>query len=282
MNQLLGSSPRPLGEPRLLMRDRLARDGDWLFRWRSYLPLLLAPLLIWTVFGRAGLGEVECGPATPGLIIVGAGIAAFGEALRLLVSAFAPEGTSGRNTRRLKAFSLVTTGANSLCRNPLYLGNFLIVFGALTLLGEPLLLAVYGLAFWLYYERIIAREEAFLLERFEGAYRAYAAATNAFIPALHRYRRPTTPFDGRRMLRREYTTITAIAAAFSALLSLREGARELALPSELAWHHRVLALVLLAYGALRLVKKRTRWLHGGEAAEAGRAASKEAARAPSP
>lgn len=244
--------------PGLMMRDRLAREGAWLFRWRSYLPLLLGPYLAWELVGRGLLAGEAIDRA---MVCAGVAIASIGEALRLYVSAHAPTGTSGRNTRRLKAFSLVTTGANSLCRNPLYLGNFLIVFGVLAVLGEVGILAVYSLAFGLYYERIIAGEEAYLLGQFGEEFRRYVAETTTFIPRLSSYRPARLKGDWKRMIRREYTTITAIVCAFAGFLTLRDACRSLALPDRLSWYHITAAAVLVVYAVMRLIKKKTRWLH---------------------
>lgn len=33
----------------MLIRDRLAREGNFLFRWRSYVPLLLLPLILFAL-----------------------------------------------------------------------------------------------------------------------------------------------------------------------------------------------------------------------------------------
>lgn len=48
----------------------------------------------------------------------------------------------------------------SIVRNPLYFGNLLIAIGLALLPGVWWLLLIVGLAFFIYYERIIAAEEA--------------------------------------------------------------------------------------------------------------------------
>src|SRR5262245_26050620 len=107
----------------MLARD-LERQGIWLFRWRSYLPLALIPFAVWalslnkTYFAGSksldSLYEIAC----LCISLIGLGI-------RFVVHGYALEGTSGRNTREQIADNLNTTGLYSLVRHPLYLGNIL-------------------------------------------------------------------------------------------------------------------------------------------------------------
>ncbi len=69
-------------------------------------------------------------------------IGMLGQGIRIWVAGFAPKDTSGRNTKEQKASVLNHTGLYSLCRNPLYLGNFLMMLAPCILLGNWLFMAL--------------------------------------------------------------------------------------------------------------------------------------------
>lgn len=197
------------------LTDRLSATGDVLFRWRSWLPLLLLPLLLATFSGLDYPGgshrldllwEVSC-----------FAVSALGMAVRLFTAGTAPRGTSGRNTRAQKAATLTITGAYSLARHPLYLGNFLIALGMSLFTRTWFLPLIVSLATLLYYERIAAREEQFLESRFGEAFRAWAARVPAVVPRLTGWRPPALAFRWSRALEREFYAIAEIAVAFFVL-----------------------------------------------------------------
>ena len=173
----------------MLTRERMESQGDFLFRWRGLLPLVFLPWLALAV-SRGEPIELAWGDfagdavATLAALCVLAGIA-----LRAAAVAFAPRGTSGRNTRGQIAESLTTTGVYTLTRNPLYLGNCMIYVGLALLSQDLVLTAVMALALALYYERIILAEERFLEAEFGARYTEWAARVPAFLPRLTGWRR---------------------------------------------------------------------------------------------
>ncbi len=188
---------------------RLAvRLGQSFFRWRSYLPLLLIPFIVWAIavshepFGSAVVGRLW----ELGCVVFALG----GLALRVYTVGTAGPGTSGRNTRRQKARSLNTTGAYSVVRHPLYLGNFLIVVG-LSLFPHawvvPLIVAVVTIA---YYGCIAHAEEAYLEERFGAEFRRWAARVPAMIPSFSSFAPPARRFDWMAATRREFYALAVI------------------------------------------------------------------------
>lgn len=184
------------------MIEELEVSGNRLFRWRSYLPLLLVILIIeaFHYFSYPfnselldNLWEVAC-------ILIGLA----GLTIRGLTAGFAPTGTSGRNTKKQVADMLNTTGMYSVVRNPLYLGNFFVGLSAIAFLHVWWLSLIYLLLFVLYYERIIFAEEMFLRRKFGDAYIQWATQTPAFIPKLSLWRKPELAFSLRTVIRREY------------------------------------------------------------------------------
>ncbi|NLY00171.1 MAG: DUF1295 domain-containing protein [Rhodopirellula sp.] len=232
-------------------------EGNWLFRWRSYLPfVLLVPLCVamkayeWPLhsYRLHEWWEAFCLAVSFG-----------GLGVRVLVVGFTPRGTSGRNTHCQIAEALNTGGLYSLVRHPLYVGNFLIWAGIAMFALTWWLLAIYVLAFWLYYERIMFAEEAFLRRRFGDQFVEWAAKTPPFVPRFSRWRRPALPFCWRTVLRREYTGFFGICVAFVLLEFAEHWIVERSIAIETHWI--VLgALGSLVYVVLRTLRKRTRVL----------------------
>src|SRR5205823_2651529 len=124
-----------------------------------------------------------------------------------------PRGTSGRNTRAQKASSLNTTGAYSVVRHPLYIANGLIAFALSLFCRVWFVPVIVVLATLLYYERIAAREEEFLDETFGEAFRRWANAVPAAIPAFSKFRRAALPFCWRTAIVREHYAVTLLVTA---------------------------------------------------------------------
>jgi len=140
--------------------EEFERSGNWLFRWRSYLPMLFLPLIILAV-ARYPLIEENFRWHFAWSLVCFA-IALVGLWVRCHTVGHAPLGTSGRNTKEQVAETLNTSGLYSVVRHPLYLGNFLIVLGIVMQTFSWWLIALYAACFALYYERIMFTEEAFL------------------------------------------------------------------------------------------------------------------------
>jgi protein-S-isoprenylcysteine O-methyltransferase Ste14 len=194
--------------------DHFPATGEFLFRWRSYLPLVLVPLFLASFLG---LGYPRASHALGLAWEIGCfAISALGLALRLLTVATSPRGTSGRNTRRQKASVLNTTGPYSVVRHPLYLANYLIGVGLSLFSRTWFLPIIVSLATLLYYERIAAREEEFLEGRFGPDFRRWAARVPAMIPRFSGYA-PAAAFNGRRALGREFYAVAQTTTAFFVL-----------------------------------------------------------------
>jgi protein-S-isoprenylcysteine O-methyltransferase Ste14 len=197
---------------------QLATTGDTLFRWRSYMPLMLVPLFVLSLFDH--------GPSTPfSWEVLCFVLALSGLALRAFVIGTAPPGTSTRGTRHPTADSLSMLGAYSMVRHPLYLANTLVAVGCALLSGTWYLPLIVALLSLIYHERIAAREEAFLLEAFGERFLAWAAEVPAMVPALGRYRPTKAPFNRRKVIVQESHGLCAIGTAFLVLDTLEDSVR---------------------------------------------------------
>ena len=199
----------------MALREEFESNGTWLFRWRSFLPLILLALFVVALRGyRYPGGSERLHHIWIGVCLL---VGLFGLGIRAYAGGYAPRGTSGRNTRRQIADTLNTTGPYSLVRNPLYLGNFFMGLGPALFPGMWWLTLIYVLVFWLYYERIIFAEEAFLREKFGQSFLDWAARTPAFVPRWRHYAPSVLPFSWRTVLRREYNGLLGLIAVLFVL-----------------------------------------------------------------
>ncbi len=232
--------------------DKLRKQGNWLFRWRSFLPLVAIPLFIvslrYFTYPEGShlldrLWELFC-----------FSISLLGLAIRIYTVGFVPPGTSGRTTSKPKAQELNTTGIYSVVRHPLYLGNFVIWVG-IVLAAHSILLAVFCFpAFYLYYVRIIIAEEAFLLEKFGEDFTQWAEKTPMLLPKFKLWCKPARPFSWQAVLAREYPGFLVITASFLAIETVGDRFYEGKWQLDWLWAT-IFCIGLLTFIVLRTLKK---------------------------
>jgi protein-S-isoprenylcysteine O-methyltransferase Ste14 len=200
-----------------MLNNEMVRQGGWLFRWRSYLPLVLVPVFLLALWSRGLIRQATgCYSVVPwGLLALA--IAFAGLFIRCLVVGYSPPGTSGRETGPMQADTLTTDGLYSLVRNPLYLGNFLMLLGIAVSTEVWWAELISVLAFWLYYERIILAEEDFLLGRYGEAYSEWTDEVPVFLPRLKGWRKPDRPFETKKVLRKEFAGMMVIVGSITVL-----------------------------------------------------------------
>lgn len=198
----------------MALREDIQSQGNWLFRWRSYLPLLGIPIFIISL-RESGILEKRFGDSVGDFWGVCAIIVSFlGLLIRCVTAGYAPRGTSGRNTKFQVAQTLNTSGMYSISRNPLYLGNFIIVLGITLFIQVWWLALLVWFGFWLYYERIIFTEEEFLRDKFNGQFLEWAKKTPIVIPRFRNWEKAELTFSFKTVLRREFSTYFSIVATF--------------------------------------------------------------------
>lgn len=238
--------------------------GNFFFRYRNgAFPIVVVLLYALAVppnqlFGSEALEEVKD--------LFALGVALLGLALRATVIGYAYIKRGGKK-KRVYAGELVTEGMFALSRNPLYLGNILICCGTFLMHGNIFVMLT-GIAFYvLVYQCIVLAEEAYLLEKFGDAYRAYCADVPRWIPRFSRFREATEDmeFDVGRVVFKDYTTIATTVT----VLALTEAYESLALPQAFADldYELFLALVVVLCGIATLLvqaaKKRASALRKG-------------------
>lgn len=196
------------------LHDIMIKDGIRIFRWRSYLPLLfIGPLLL--AFEEAAQMEARMGEVAEDIWVLFCFLLSLGGlALRAYTVGHVPAGTSGRNAKAQRAARLNTTGMYSVVRNPLYLGNFIILLGVVMSLKVWWLVLIVTMAFFIYMERIILTEEKFLGETFGEAYSKWCEKTPVIVPRFSLWKKPDMPFSLKTVLKREYQGLLGIGTAF--------------------------------------------------------------------
>jgi len=241
----------------MALREEFERNGAWLFRRRSFLPLLLLAVFVPALRDYRYPGESERLQFIWVAVCLVIGLV--GLTVRAWTAGYAPRGTSGRNTRRQIADTLNTTGPYSVVRNPLYLGNFFLGLGPAMFPGAWWLVLIYVLVFWLYYERIIFAEEAFLREKFGETFLEWAARTPVFVPRPRLYVRSALPFSWRSVLRREYNGLLGLVAAMFVLNLVGTAFLLGRVRLQCAWIW-LLAVTVALWALLRTLRKHTRVL----------------------
>jgi len=199
----------------MALREDFESSGNWLFRWRSYIPLVMVVVLLLAMREYSLPGGSETTDQiweTFCLVVCFSGLG-----IRILTIGYTPKGTSGRNTKKQVAFTLNTTGMYSVTRNPLYLGNFVMGLGFALFFRLWWLVVIYVLSFWLYYERIIFAEEEFLRRKFGDEYLDWANRTPVFIPKPGNFRKADLYFSWKNVLKREYNGFLTIIVTMFAL-----------------------------------------------------------------
>lgn len=114
----------------------------------------------------------------------------------------------GGKDGKVYAEDLVTTGIFHHCRNPLYVGNMLMLLGVGILSNSLLYVAVVMPLFMLIYQSIVLAEENFLRGKFGPVFVSYCSRVNRWLPALKGLRTTfsSMQFKWKRWLLKEYNT----------------------------------------------------------------------------
>lgn len=245
----------------MALQEEFELQGNWLFRYRSFLPLAIlavgVAVFVFTVVGHGGL-YVCLQPFHTAYEWSCLCVSLLGVWVRAYTVGHTPGGTSGRNTARQVADCLNTTGIYSVVRHPLYLGNFLMWLGISLLTCSPGFVVAFILVYFIYYERIMYAEEQFLRRKFGQSYEAWASVTPAFVPRPGLFVPSPLPFSWKKVLKKEKNGVFALLltfAAFDAIGALLGGGYGVNMAMS------ALALVSgIAYVVLTYIKHHTRLL----------------------
>ena len=143
-------------------------------------------------------------------------VSMFGLFIRALTIGYTPRGTSGRNTKEGQVAEFLNTkGIYSMVRHPLYLGNYFMWLGIIMYVGNWWFTVLCSMLFWVYYERIMFAEEAFLTRKFGARYKQWSKHIPPFFPKFSKYQPAEVSFSMRNVLKREYNGFFAVFISFA-------------------------------------------------------------------
>jgi len=244
-------------------------NGAKLFKYRGQIPVLIFVLalpLLWFTNNNIYVWDTWGSPLMIVCTVCAAVLTFAGLALRAYTVCTTPKGTSGRNTARQVADHLNTKGIYSVVRHPLYLANYLIWAGLLVFTMNPVVFIIVSLVYWIYYERIMLAEEAFLRGKYGDEFEQWAARVPAFLPKWSLFEGGMLQFSWKTLVRREYATLMSVLVSYTVvdyilfhLIIVRNCPGDCCLTGERPMLWITLAYTVLAL-LIKLIKHKTHWL----------------------
>jgi protein-S-isoprenylcysteine O-methyltransferase Ste14 len=177
----------------------LIKLGNFLFRNRNG----IFPIFYLMLFVPSR--EVFTNPVTA--MIIGFSVTIIGQLIRIITIGLVYIIRGGKD-RRVYAEDLVTTGIFSHCRNPLYVGNILILVGLGIASNSLLFMAVFTPLFLFFWQAIVLAEENYLRNKFGEQYNDYCKRVNRWLinPNGLATTLGSMEFKWKRVIIREYNS----------------------------------------------------------------------------
>lgn len=243
----------------MALKEELEHQGRFLFKYRGYLPVLFLAagfgVKIYQDYTQSNPDTLIANILISSAIFVGL----FGLLIRCITVGYTPKNTSGRKTDKMVADTLNTTGFYAIVRNPLYLGNYLMWISIGMLTGSLNFVVLFSLIFWIYYERIIYSEEAFLRGKFGDVFLNWAAKTPIFLPTKWSYKKPIQRFNWRRVLEKERNGLMLLFVLFYAIKSIEVYIKTKTLLFD-GWEFFCAIGAIIIFVILKFLEKKTNYL----------------------
>ena len=230
--------------------------GNFFFKYRNFLFIFLYLLLF--IPSQKLFSARSFGPSFwlyP--LILGLLVTVSGQLIRGATIGLAYIIRGGRDGK-VYAEELVTQGIFNHCRNPLYVGNILMLLGVGILSNSLIYVLVVMPMFMVIYHAIVLAEENFLQQKFGDKFNAYCRRVNRWMPSLSNLSNTfkSMEFKAKRWLLKEYNTqyvwLTGITLIllfkYPQLTNYNESKRNMLLSI-------ILPVLLLLYLIVRFLKK---------------------------
>jgi len=223
--------------------------GNFLFHFRNLLfPLFYVALFI------PSLGIFQSYKVAA---LVGFAVCLVGQGIRILTIGLTYI-IRGGSKRRIYAKDLVTTGMFAHCRNPLYIGNILVLLG-IGIMANSLMFLLTVVPFFLFaYHAIVLSEENYLLGRFGDQYREYMQDVGRWIPNLSGLGETlgSMGFKWKRVIIREYNaTFIWVAGALIVFMKNVHSVNTALFNRILPYSITFFSLLAVLYSTVRYLKK---------------------------
>lgn len=157
----------------------LIPSGNFFFKYRNFLFIFLyaallipSPALFTSEFFGEGFYML---PLALGLLITTIGQAVRGATIGMT---YVPR---DGNQKKVHADQLITEGLFNHCRNPLYVGNIMMLVGLGIMANSLFYLTIFIPAFLFIYQSIVMAEENFLGNKFGRQYSSYCSKVNRWL-----------------------------------------------------------------------------------------------------
>lgn len=184
----------------------MIRIGNFFFKYRNWIFVLFyAALFIptWPLFSKSQFGiNYFIWP-----ISIGVFITCFGQLIRGLTIGLAYIIRGGKQGKPF-ADKLVTEGIFNHCRNPLYIGNILMLLGIGILANSFVYVFIVIPVFLFIYQAIVIAEEDFLRKKFGRGFDDYCLQVNRWLPNMKGFTKTfnSMSFKWKRWVIKEHTT----------------------------------------------------------------------------
>ena len=234
--------------------------GNFFFKYRNFLFIFLYLALFIpspNIFNEAVFGSsYYLYPLILGLVIT-----VSGQLIRGITIALAYIVRGGKN-KKVYAEDLVVEGVFAHCRNPLYVGNILMLLGVGILINSLLFILIFIPAFLFIYQAIVIAEGNFLRNKFGQQFDVYCSRVSRWFINLRGIGSTISGmnFNGKRWLLKEYNTQTVWMAGIIVILFLKYpwliyGDTDLRNTIFLT----LMVLLVIYYLSIRYLKKTGKW-----------------------
>lgn len=233
--------------------------GNFFFKYRNYLFIFLYLALFIPsppIFNERNVGpKFYLYPLSIGLCIT-----VMGQLIRGVTISLAYIVRGGKD-KKVYAEQLVTNGIFAHCRNPLYVGNILMLAGVGILVNSLLYLLVFIPLFLFIYQAIVLAEENFLRSKFGDQFDAYAKRVHRWLINPFGLRKTLSGmhFFWKRWLIKEYNTQVVWLAGIALILFFNYSHWQWSPETRNTWFAVVLLVLAVYYFSIRYLKKSGRW-----------------------
>lgn len=191
------------------------RFGNWIFHYRNFLfPVFYIALFI----PSPSIFRDETWALIMGLVCISAGMIIRSITIGLVYI------IRGGAKRLIHAETLVTDGIYKVCRNPMYLGNILLILGFGLFANSLLFTLIFFPLFIIFYMSIITAEEDFLFKKFNQQFIDYKSTSNLIIPRWGNIKSAFKgeTFNWKNIIYKEYNSLFIYFSGIFLLLRYHE------------------------------------------------------------